>query len=145
VLVGKFSSNVDRLALSLMTLRHEQRRRGRAAPPPLGWCSAAAAAAATSDDGGGGGGGGGGGSGGGDDSPTQSIRSAPSAPPLWQPPWPAGEAAPRLCVPPFISLDHPWCAEWFQRVPLATLGPQTYGGPAADADAVGRIVGGFQC
>ena len=57
----------------------------------------------------------------------------------------AGEAAPRLCVPPFVSLDHPWCAEWFQRVPLSTLGPQPYGGPVADADAVGRIVGGFQC
>ena len=143
--MGKFSSNVDRLALSLMALRHEQRRRGRAAPPPAGWCSAAAAAAAA-DDGGGGDGGGGDGGGGGGGSSTRSNRSAPSsAPPLWQPPWPAGEAAPRLCVPPFISLDHPWCAEWFQRVPLATLGPQPYGGPAADADAVGRIVGGFQC
>ena len=91
------------------------------AAPRAGWCSAAAAAAA-------------------DAGAPGNASTWAAAPPL---PWPSGDGPPRLCVPPFVSLDHPWCAEWFMSVPLATLGPQRYAGPAGDA--AGRVVGGFQC
>ena len=130
VLIGKFSSNVDRLAFSLMALQPRGGRRaggsasaGAAtrAAPRAGWCSAAAAAAA-------------------DAGAPGNASTWAAAPPL---PWPSGNGPPRLCVPPFVSLDHPWCAEWFMSVPLATLGPQRYAGPAGDA--AGRVVGGFQC
>ena len=35
-------------------------------------------------------------------------------------------ASPPLCLPPYVSLDHPWCADWGVRLPIRTLSPLPY-------------------
>ena len=85
-LVGKFSSNIDRIAYSLMSVRR---------------------------------GGGGGGA--------------------------------RVCLPPYISTDHPWCSDYSKKIPLTPLPPQPFGrdkavvNAAMGRDAATMVVGGFLC
>ena len=132
-LVGKFSSNVDRLALSLLAARrgggagagagggaeHGSRAGTSQLLRGAAWCAADAAG-----------------------EPSQQRASSSSGRALA---WPAGPEPPQVCVPPFISLDHPWCAEWYGTMPLTRLGAQEYAGPTGDGGAEGRLVGGFQC
>ena len=33
-----------------------------------------------------------------------------------------------VCLPPFVSLDHPWCADWGVRQPIVKIGNTTMGG-----------------
>ena len=95
-LVGKFSSNIDRLAYMLMAVRAGEAR-------PVG---------AVKRDG--------------------------------RPP------APRICMPPYISLDQPWCADFGAEMLVRPLPAQGYASEEAAARVLGRspagiVVGGFQC
>ena len=114
-LVGKFSSNIDRIAYSLMAAR-------RGAEMATRMATHAAAAAAAGGSGGGGGGGGGG------------AAGAAGKKPLGRP---------RLCLPPYVSLDHPWCADFGTWMPLRFARPPPYAG-VRDAGGAPRLVGGFQ-
>ena len=62
-----------------------------------------------------------------------------------------GGGGARVCLPPYISTDHPWCSDYSKKDPLRPLPPQPFGRDKAvvDAamgrDAAGMVVGGFFC
>lgn len=105
VLIGKFSSNIDRLAYSLMAVRRGREHRREQAE------GVAAEAEAASQ-----------------------------------------RASPPLCLPPYVSLDHPWCADWGVRLPIRTLSPLPYAAALPTVPTLReeegsppRVVGGFEC
>lgn len=100
--VGKFSSNIDRIAYSMMVARRGgELARGLAAKQGAGSATSGVGAAA----------------------PT-----------------------PKLCLPPYISLDHPWCADFGTWMPLRRPVPTPYPGTSSPGrDGRPPIIGGFQC
>jgi len=62
-----------------------------------------------------------------------------------------GGGGARVCLPPYISTDHPWCSDYSKKIPLTPLPPQPFGRDKAVVDAaMGRdaatmVVGGFLC
>jgi hypothetical protein len=102
-LVGKFSSNIDRIAYSMMAARRGAelaRGRGREQGSASAGVGAGAAAAPT----------------------------------------------PKLCLPPYVSLDHPWCADFGSWMPLRSPVPTPYPGASSPGtDGRPLIIGGFQC
>ena len=80
-----------------------------------------------------------------------SVRAGPRAAPRGATASARGDRAapPRVCLPPYVSLDQPWCADFGVAMPIGPLPAQRYASAEAVERALGRaadgvVVGGFQ-